>query len=157
MGVAVSDANKDGVYLWNVDPSMARFEEMDEKVECMASDPSGVLAVATEAKRIHFAKIHDGTAQASPYQGAKDGVKRMAFSPDGKRLAVGYEDGTIVVLGYVPPRPEELRTTDREESGKWLEMVTIPVSGVRGLEFGADGETLVALGARASSSLGAWK
>jgi WD40 repeat protein len=157
MGVAVSDANQEGIHLWNGNPSLVRFEELDGKVECMASDPAGVLAAATEEKRIHFAKIHDGTPQASPYQGAKGDVKQMAFSPDGKRLAVAYGDGTLAVLGFLPPRPEELRTNDKEEAGKWLEMLTVPVSGERGLEFGPDGKTLVALGARGVVVLGAWK
>ena len=157
LGVAVSDPNKPGVHLWNGNPSMVRFEELDEKVECMASDAEGVLAVATEEKRIHFTRITDGTSQAAPYQGAKNDVKHMAFSPDGEHLAIAYGDGTVTILAFLPPRPERLRNNDKEERGRWLEMVTISVSGVRGVEFGYDGRTLAASGPKGVVVLGAWK
>ena len=153
LGVAVSDGRKEGVYLWSEDPPKAPFEECSGIVECMASDAEGLLAVATTERYIFFARP-DGDI-TSPYQGPKADVKQMAFSADGKRLAIAYADGTLLILGFEPPRPEVLRINGKVEPGKWAELLTIPVSGVRGLEFGPDGKTLAAASAKGVVVLGA--
>jgi WD40 repeat protein len=54
---------------------------------------------------------------------------KVAFSPDGSRLAVGFDDGTITIFDY-PEMQELIRLTELDE--------------VYRLAFSADGRTLVA-------------
>ena len=120
-------------------------------------DAKGVVeTLATDAKRLCFGRMSGGDP-ISPYTGLKGEVKQMAFSPDGKRLAVAYADDTLAILGLVPPRPKAIRFNEKVEPAKWVELLTIPVSGVRGVEFSPNGTALAVSNPQGVVVLGAWK
>ena len=122
----------------------------------MTADSEETIAIAANIKRITFGNIN-GDVTAEPYTDLKGEVKQMAFSTDGKRLAVAYADGTLDILGFVPSRPEAIRVNDKFDPGKWAKLLSIPVSGVQGLAFGPDGNTLAAVGPKGVVVLGKWK
>lgn len=160
LGVVVSNPAGGDIRVWPVGSPQERRDDLtrtiEGKIQWMTSDAEGTLAVATNTRRLCFGKMNGGDS-ISPYTGLKGEVKHMAFSPDGKRLAIAYADDTLAVLGYLPPRPEELRINNKVEPAKWVELLTIPVSGVRGVEFSPNGTALAVANPQGVVVLGAWK
>jgi WD40 repeat protein len=71
---------------------------------CEACSPEGrLLAVAeTESATIRLIEIASGKVCAQ-FTGHRHGVHAMAFSPDGKRLASGGEDGNAFLWDVIGP------------------------------------------------------
>ena len=94
------------VTFWDLtssEPRKARVIEYHETVDGAAFSPSGaMLATAGGGGTVILWDMGSGKRLGEPWAGHQSGTSSMAFSPDGKRLALGTANG--IFFGEVDPR-----------------------------------------------------
>ncbi|MFO0845966.1 MAG: serine/threonine-protein kinase [Gemmataceae bacterium] len=108
-------------------------------VLAFAYAPNGDLAVARSDRSI---RLHDSRTgeEVGSLQNLPSSIHQLAFSPDGRRLAVACEGGLVQLFGRA--------------GGSWEELLDLPGDGVHGLSFNASGRALAAAGDRGTVVFG---
>lgn len=127
-----------GLRVWNLEGNQLLFERKGLGLEDMALSPDGsLLAYVTEgSKEIQVVDLTTGTDFPS-LNGHQNVVKQIAFSPDGRLLASGDLDGTLILW---------------ETSGWKAWSTTLGHDTILALAFSSDGRRL-ALGGEGSVEL----
>ena len=102
----------------------------------IALSPDGKTLAVSQGPDVHFLDMATDKALGEPWGGHKAKVQSVAYSADGKCLASGDEDGTVLV------REAATGTVSRRLEGK---------RPVRALAFSPDGRTLAAGGGEGES------
>ena len=123
-----------------------------DSVWALAFDPQSAdrLATAGEDGSVRFWKVSSGEMEGpvlTPAAGVSGKpVRRMVFSPDGLRMAMGWDEGRIEVWKRVSDQE-----WTRSDGFDWLG----PTKQIRGLAFTPDGRRLLA--ARYEGQVSLWK
>ncbi len=104
-----------------------------------ASGGAVLIAVARAGRTVRLYATAGGQPRATlgPFDSQP---RRLAVSPDGRRLVIAFEDGTTEIHG--------------EAGGKWEKVHTVPGDGTAGLAFTANGEGLLVAGKREAAVWG---
>jgi WD40 repeat protein len=100
---------------------------------------SPMLAVATEDKHVRIYDQERASVRETLGPFRNDGRNearplRLAFSPDGNRLAIALDNGTVELYAF--------------DGAKWKPIYTLSASAPNGLSFSASGESLLTAGTR---------
>lgn len=141
--LAVARSDRGDVQYWSVTATIHRpgyALPAGSPVTALASQPAGLplggvsgslLAIGRQDRTV---TLHGpGNPAAIPRLGPLAGVPvRLAFSPDGERLAVACDDRRVLLFGSV--------------GSAWAELLTLPADGTLGLAFSGSGQSLLTAG-----------
>lgn len=117
-GRLLASCGGDPLHLWEVATGKERrtLGRGDAAVCAFAPDGKTLAWVAYFGKAIHRGDVLTGK-EAVPFSGHQDGVRCLVYSPDGKMLASGSEDGTGLlwdVRGAVRKTPRRFNLSAEE-------------------------------------------